>query len=539
MNKLKPKKNWVWWKHGVIYHIYPRSFYDTDKDGVGDLIGIIRKLDYLKNDLGVDAIWLSPIYMSPQIDFGYDVADYRQIDPAFGSLKDFNKLIKKAHTRKIKVVMDLIMNHTSNQHSWFITSASSIDNDKRDWYIWRDGVNGGPPNNWKTVFGGSAWEYHPDTGQYYYHSFLKEQPDLNWRNKELQNEFFDIVEYWLEMGVDGFRLDVANLIIKDKKLRNNPGIIGQLKKGHKIYTRNRPRSIKTLKELRKVVDRHKNRMTVGEIYTLPPGDSSLAASYLGSGKNSLHLAFDFSLIFKPWNAKIYSETIQRWIDLIPKKGWPCHVLSNHDLFRSYNRPFWKLYKNKKAIVSAFLLLTLKGTPFIYYGEEIGMQNTRLPRIHIKDPLGKRFWPFYTGRDKARLPMQWNKTKNSGFSKGKPWLPINNRYKIVNVETQMENNHSLFNYYRRLIKLRKKYPALYAGEWELLIPGDKGVMVYKRTYKHDNIIVLLNFKPVKRSVVLDGDLEGLILLSTHRKKKQLILLEKITLKPFECLILEIV
>ncbi|MBN2165964.1 MAG: alpha-glucosidase [Marinilabiliaceae bacterium] len=537
MKKSMPKK-FIWWKHGVVYHIYPRSFYDSNDDGIGDIKGIIHKLDYLK-DLGVDAIWLSPIYLSPQIDFGYDVSDYRQIDPIFGTLKDFRKLLEKAHKRNMRVIMDLIMNHTSDQHPWFIESSSASDHEKRDWYIWRSGKNGKPPNNWSTCFGGSAWEFHPVTNQYYYHSFFKEQPDLNWRNEHLRNEFFDIVKYWLDMGVDGFRLDVANLIVKDKKLRDNPGFFQMLNQTQPVYTRNRPKSIKTLKLLRKLIDKYDNRMCVGEIYTLPPGDPKLAASYLGSGKNTLNLAFDFSLIFKRWNAKLYGQTIKEWMSQIPAKGWPCNVLSNHDLFRSYNRPFWRLHKRQKAIVAAFLLLTLKGTPFIYYGEEIGMQNSRLPRRFIKDPIGKRFWPFYSGRDKARSPMQWNKLRNSGFSRGEPWLPVNRNYYCVNVESLKEKKGSILYFYRQLLKIRRKNSALYAGEWEFLNDGKNGVLVYKRFNNEAAIVVCLNFTPWNKTVNVGRDWEGIILLSTHKVKKHLIALDKFSLLPFESLIVEVI
>lgn len=536
MKKLQSKKNWIWWKHGVIYHIYPRSFYDSNSDGVGDLEGIIRKLDYLK-ELGVDAIWLSPVYKSPQVDFGYDVSDYRSIDPVFGNLKVFKRLLAKAHRKNIYVIMDLIMNHTSDQHPWFVMSSSSRTNEKRDWYIWRDGVEGKPPNNWKNCFGGSAWEYHKESGQYYYHSFFKEQPDLNWRNNDLKDEFFEIVDYWLKMGVDGFRLDVANLIIKDKKFRNNPGFFKILKKKQKIYTRNRPRSIKTLKELRQKIDEYDNRMCVGEIYTLPPGDPKLAASYLGSGKNSLNLAFDFSLIFKPWNAKKYAEAIEQWYKKIPTKGWPCNVLSNHDLMRSYNRKFWYSNKNKKAEVSAFLLLTLRGTPFIYYGEEIGMQNTYIPRKSIKDPIGKLFWPFYRGRDKARSPMQWNGDKYGGFSDVTPWLPVNRNYKKNNVENQMFEKRSILWYYRKLIKLRKKHRALYAGDWQLILSGENGVLAYLRSSKTETFLIVLNFKNEKQKLKLN-EFKGYVarvMLSNVRKTKQKINPVTLVLNAYEATI----
>lgn len=514
MKKLKHKE-WIWWKHGVIYHIYPRSFYDSNNDGIGDIIGIIKKMDYLE-ELGVDAIWLSPIYASPQIDFGYDVSDFRNVDPIFGSLNDFKKLLKEAHSRNIKVIMDLILNHTSDKHSWFIEASSSKDNPKRKWYLWKKGKGNRPPNNWKTSFGEKAWEYHEETDQYYYHSFFKEQPDLNWRNNSLKNEMFNTVEFWLNMGVDGFRLDVANLIVKDKKYRNNPSFLQILNRNKKVYTRNRPRSVKTIKELRKVIDKYEDRMMVGEIYTLPPGDSNLASKYLGNGNDALHLAFDFSLIFTPWKANKYARAIQRWYNTIPDKGWPCNVLSNHDLHRSFDRFILSFQKEKKAIVSAFLLLTLKGTPFIYYGEEIGMQNVNVSKKNIQDPVGKKFWPFYKGRDRARSPMQWNQQENAGFSKTKPWLPLKSNYKKVNVEKQKNSKTSVFFYYSSLIHLRKKYKALYAGDFSILNAGKKGVLMYKRRFKNSSLIVVLNFKNTKQKVQIENQTAVQVIFSTHRK-----------------------
>ena len=536
MKRLKPEK-WIWWKHGVFYHIYVRSFFDSDNDGIGDLTGIVKKLDYLEK-LGIDAIWLSPVFESPQVDFGYDVSDYKQIDPLFGDIGDFKKLLKEAHKRDIKVIIDFILNHTSDEHPWFLESSSSIGNPKRNWYIWHDGTNGKIPNNWKTCFGGSAWQYHKETNQYYYHSFFKEQPDLNWRDPGLKKEFFNIIDYWLRIGVDGFRLDVANLIVKDKKYRDNPGFFGVLNGNQKLYTRNRPRSLKILQDLRKILNRYDERMSIGEIYTLPPGDPELAASYLGNGKDTLHLAFDFSLMFKPWNAKIYAKTIDKWINTLPEKGWPCHVLSNHDLMRSYNRRFINLFKQKKAVISAFLLLTLKGSPFIYYGEEIGMENTRVKPKDFRDPLSKKFWPLYSGRDKARTPMQWNDSKNAGFTRYIPWLPLNKNFKKVNVKTQEQQQDSLLYFYKHLLKLRKKHTALQSGSWKLIVKGKKGVLAYKRESANDNLIVFLNFKPFSRKIRTENYRLKKVILSTHKNRKIKKKNKYIKLKPFEAVIFKL-
>lgn len=529
--KKSTHKSWIWWKHGVIYHIYPRSFFDANNDGIGDLKGIIEKLDYIE-ELGVDAIWLSPVFVSPQVDFGYDVSDYRSIDPIFGSMADFRILLKEAHKRNIRIIMDLILNHTSDKHSWFIEASSSIDNPKRKWYLWRNGIGKNPPNNWKTSFGESAWEYNKETNQYYYHSFFKEQPDLNWRNKSLKKEMFDTVEYWLKIGVDGFRLDVANFIVKDKKLRNNPSLLLQIFRGKKVYTRNRPRSIKTIKELRTIIDKYEDRMLVGEIYSLPPGDSNLAAKYLGNGSNALHLAFDFSLIFTTWNAQKYARVIQQWYEKIPARGWACNVLSNHDLHRNFNRFSFGMFKKKKAILSAFLILTMKGTPFIYYGEELGMPNVRLPRKKILDPLGRKFWPFYRGRDGARSPMQWNQNKYAGFTKGRPWLPIHHNYKNVNVEIQKNSNTSIYFYYLNLIKLRKANKILYSGSFKIIDTGRLGVLSYRRSLKRSSFVIVLNFKPHKQKIRFKKANVLHVIFSTHRKADDLILADSFKLFPFE-------
>lgn len=479
-----------WWKQAVFYQIYPRSFYDANGDGIGDLNGVIAKLDYLQR-LGIDAIWISPIYQSPMFDFGYDVSNYKKIDGDFGTMDDFKRLLVEAHKRDIKVVMDMIMNHTSHKHKWFLESKSSKTNPKRDWYIWRKASFVSPPNNWKSVFGGSGWEYDYKTKEYYYHSFLKQQPDLNWRNKDLQEAFFSDVKFWLELGVDGFRMDVLNFIIKDKHFRNNPSKFGlNLFQKHQ-FTRNRPKAYKIIDELRQLVDSYKDRMLVAEIYLPHPGNSSLVASYLGNGRNGVHLAFDFSLIFARWGAKTYATCIEQSNFHLPKKGWPTLVLSNHDLLRSINRLWFRSFREQRARIEAMLLLTLKGTPFLYYGEEIGMMNKRVPYALIKDPLGRRYWPFFAGRDKARTPMQWDDTEYAGFSTAKPWLPVNNDHKERNVELQQTQVNSLLNFYSSLIQTRKRSIALTMGNYEL-ISTDKNVLIYRRMASSQNAVVVLNF-----------------------------------------------
>ena len=314
-------KQTEWWKTAVIYHIYPRSFYDTNGDGIGDLKGIINKIGYLKH-LGVDAIWLSPVYKSPQHDFGYDIADYYCIDPCFGRLSDYKKLVKEAHKHEIKVIMDMVLNHTSIEHPWFQESKSSTCNPKRDWYIWEKHRNGRRPNNWRNIFGGSAWQFDATTSEYYYHSCFRQQPDLNWRNEEVWTEFKQIMKFWLDIGTDGFRFDVINLIVKDHKFRDNPMGLGLLFKRNKVFTRNRPKSLKIVNQVRKLLDKYGDKVSIGEIYTLPPGDPQLAASYLGNETKGLHLTFDFSLLFKRWSAHKYSNASKSGTPLFLKRAGP-------------------------------------------------------------------------------------------------------------------------------------------------------------------------------------------------------------------------
>jgi len=508
--------NWVWWKHGVFYHIYPRSFNDSNNDGIGDINGIIQKLDYL-SDLGITAIWISPIYTSPMQDFGYDISDYWNIDPIFGNLEDFKHLLIEAHERGIKIVMDLVMNHTSHHHTWFLESRSSKDNPKRDWYIWRDGRKKNKPNNWRSAFGSSAWEYDNTTGQYYLHSFFREMPDLNWRNKELRKTFFNGVRFWLDLGVDGFRLDVINMIVKDKKFRNNPLFFGIPWIQKHVYTRNRPKSRRITHLLRKLLDEYDDRMCVGEIYALPPGDPATAADYLGSGDDSVHLAFDFSLMFQPWNARKFYTCLKNWYGHIPQNGWACNVLSNHDLFRSINRFGRKRHLYEKSRLMAVLLLTLKGTPFIYYGEEIGMTNGQLRKNQIADPLGKRFWPFFKGRDRARTPMQWTSENHAGFSKHTPWLPVNQNYSELNVEVESGTPDSILNFYKKLICLRNDTENLQSGDWVPVIKGEKGILAYLRNLNNKKILVLLNFRRRSGNIFLPDPVRGNVLISTHRKE----------------------
>jgi alpha-glucosidase len=536
MNRNFPEP-WIWWKHGVIYHIYPRSFQDSNGDGIGDIRGIIRRLGYLK-ELGVDGIWISPMFKSPMIDFGYDVSNYREIDPAFGTVDDFRELLAKAHDSGIRIILDMILNHTSSQHPWFIQSASSLHNDKRNWYIWKDGIMGSPPNNWKSAVGGSAWKFHENTGQYYLHSFFEEQPDLNWRDPELPGVFFEEMRFWLDMGVDGFRLDVINLIAKDKQFRSNPVLFGIAALQKHVYTRNRKRSVTIVTRIRQLLDQYKNTAAIGEVYTLPPGNPKTAARYLAHGHDGIHLAFDFSLIFSAWNANAYYKCIKTWYDSIPEGGWPCNVLSNHDLFRSIDRYPWRRNREEKAKIAAALLLTMKGTPFIYYGEEIGMHNGIIRRNNIRDPLGKRYWPLFKGRDKARTPMQWNPEPGGGFTEGTPWLPLNRDHRTRNVRKQEGERSSLLNHYRQLIKLRRSSEALQKGSWSPVTNGQQGLLAYFRTTEKERILVILNFTGRQKTFSLPEHTYGRILLSTHRSPEEYSYFQKMLISPFEATVFHV-
>ena len=528
----------IWWKHGVIYHIYPRSFQDSNGDGIGDIRGIIRRLGYLR-DLGIDGIWISPIFKSPMVDFGYDVADYREIDPVFGTMNDFLELVARAHDAGIRIILDLILNHTSDQHPWFIESASSFSNPKRNWYIWKNPVRGGPPNNWKSAVGGSAWKLHKPSGQYYMHSFFEEQPDLNWRDPDLPAVFFDDMKFWLDLGVDGFRLDVINMIAKDKKFRNNPVFMGIPAFQKHIFTRNRKRSITIVSHIRELLDRYDSKVSIGEIYTHPPGDARTVSRYLAKGKDGLHLAFDFSLMFSTWSAHSYYKIIQTWYNSIPAGGWPCNVLSNHDLFRSINRIPWGKNREEKARVSATLLLTLMGTPFIYYGEEIGMHNTPISKSRIRDPLGKKFWPLFTGRDKARTPMQWLPEPKGGFTGGDPWLPLNKDTMVRNVKAQEGEMSSLLTLYRNLIKVRKTSEAIQRGSWIPINNGRDGILAYFRKTENERVLVILNFRDRRGVFSLPENTCGKVLISTHHVPEEFIYFQNMQISPFEATVLLVI
>ncbi|MDH4199632.1 MAG: alpha-glucosidase [Spirochaetia bacterium] len=489
------KQKDLWWKCGVIYHIYLRSFFDSNGDGIGDIQGVIQKLDYVK-DLGVSGIWLSPFFKSPMADFGYDISDYLSVDSQYGSLADVRNLVDECHRRGLHIIMDIALNHTSDQHPWFVESKSSLNNPKRDWYIWKKGSRFGRPNNWITGLFESAWEYDKLTKEYYLHSFLKNQPDLNWRSPEVQEVFQKILHYWLNFGFDGFRLDMINWLIKDEKMRNNPNLFFVNIFQKQIYNKNQNNISPVLKMIRQTIDQFPNKVTIGEVFTMPPGNPELSSFYLGNGSDALNLAFDFSIMYRLWSARSLFLAVKKWLQAIPEKGWACHVLSNHDQKRSFSRLCRGKWAQEKAKVLSAFFLTIPGTPIIYYGEEIGMKSLAIRKKNIVDPLGKKFWPFYSGRDSSRTPMQWSIQKNSGFSEKNSWLPVNPDYMTINVETQDDDKQSLLNHYKELIHLRNLEPALNIGDWKINEEGQRGVVDYYRFYKDNIIRVIINFKAGK-------------------------------------------
>lgn len=506
-------EEYLWWRDGVIYQIYPRSFMDSNGDGLGDLEGILSRLDYLA-ELGVDALWLSPIYPSPDADFGYDVADHTAIDPRFGTLADFDRLVAETHQRGMRVILDMVMNHTSDQHAWFRESRSGRENPKRDWYLWRD-----RPNNWEAVFGGRAWEYDPATRQYYYHMFLQEQPDINWHNPEVRKAQLDVFRFWLERGVDGFRLDVFNLYFKDADFRDNPPRFGlrSFDRQKHVYDCDRPEMLPLLQELRALLDAYPERYAVGETFISTP---ERAAAYVGD--RALHAAFSFDFtaleVFFPWNPAWVRKQVERREAAFTGNRWPTTVLANHDLPRAASR-YCRGEDDAQAKLAMALLLTLRGTPFLYYGEEIGMRNVPLRRKEILDPPGKRRWPFYKGRDGCRAPMQWDNSAYAGFSTVRPWLPIHADFPERNVATQSGDADSLLNFTRKLIALRKEMPALRSGEF-IPLSSPSGTFVYRRQSFGQTVQVMLNFtrNPIQIPVDAGAELKNwTLLLSTGSRE----------------------
>ena len=524
----------LWWQKGIVYQIYPRSFMDSDNDGVGDLNGIIEKLDYLKW-LGIQSIWISPIFPSPMADFGYDVSDYTDIHPMFGTMDDFDRLLNEAHKRDLKVILDLVPNHTSDEHPWFKESRSSKDNPKRDWYIWKDpDPDGNPPNNWISEFGGSAWEYDDRTGQYYLHTFLKEQPDLNWYNIKVQEAIQDVLKFWFEKGVDGFRIDVIWYLIKDKLYRDNPPNPDwdpKMPDHDRLlpsFSSDQPDVHVMISKLREIADQYHEKLLIGELYLSIPS----LMTYYAQGKG-VHLPFNFHLLLTDWKAEEIYALIAQYEGAVPESGWPNWVMGNHDKPRLRSR----IGKGQLGN-AAILLLTLRGTPTIYYGEELGMDNTYIPKDRLQDPRAILEPEKGVGRDPQRTPMQWNSSEYAGFSNNEPWLPVDKDHKELNVETEKKDEHSLLNFYKNLIELRQNEEAFLVGHY---IPNgiNGSVISYIRKGADKSFLILLNFSEKPGELELKPHQKGKILICTQSSRTGKTLEGKISLFGNEGLVAELI
>jgi alpha-glucosidase len=564
----------TWWQKAVFYQIYPRSFADGNGDGIGDFIGMAEKLDYLA-DLGIDAIWLSPHFPSPQYDVGYDISDYTDVAPEYGTLDDFKRFLTGAHERGIRVILDLVLNHTSHLHSWFLESRSRRDHPKRDWYVWRDPApDGGPPNNWLSPFGGSAWEYDPATNQYYYHFFLKEQPDLNWRNPEVKQAMWDAVRFWLDMGVDGFRLDAIGTIFEHPELPDQRSGLTE-EEMRQMFKRGFPegtdkqlvelwRSIyehqveqdgvhQLMQDLRRVVDEYPDRVLVGE------NDN---VSYHGDGDNELHMVFNFPLMRTNRLTPAWVRANQEVrLATLPPGAWPCNTLNNHDSTRVYSR--FRDGRNDDAIArtALALMLTLRGTPFLYNGEEIAMRDYRLPDIDLfRDPPA--VWLYNAivadgvppeealvlaadaSRDRCRTPMQWNNTVNAGFSPEgvTTWLPINPNYAHgINVAEQQDDSGSMLNFYRQMLRIRKQTPALIDGDYTPIHASAEDYFAFLRRSQEtgQTCLVILNLSANSRTLKFDLTAQAVRpLFSTHTPAGERVSPEALSIAPFEIFIGEL-
>jgi len=514
-----------WWQRGVVYQIYPRSFKDTSSNGVGDLQGIIDKLDYLndgtENSLGVDAIWISPFYPSPMADFGYDIADYRDIDPIFGDLASFEQLVAEAHQRKIKIIVDYVPNHTSDEHAWFVESRSSRDNPKRDWYIWRDAkADGSPPNNWGSLFGGPAWTWDETTQQYYFHQFHRKQPDLNWRNPQVQQAMFDVLRFWMQRGVDGFRMDVVYMIWKHPDMPDQPVNADAIGRGRndifsgqqQIYAYNYEGIHDVMKSLRRVLD-ESQVIGIGEIWL----SLEERMKYYGDDAGEeFHIPFNFDLIGAVGElneeniehnnqAAFFRERVEAYEHLVPDGCWPNYVLGSHDVPRLASRSGGEA----QARVLAMMLLTLRGTPTLYMGDEIGMVNGAIAAEQIQDPQGKQLGVEHT-RDVCRTPMQWDASNNAGFSTTATWLPVNRDFPQRNVKLQSKDSQSILSLYRNLNWYRKQHESLAVGDYQTL-DSPAETYVYLRTHHDERHLIALNFSD--REQVIRLPFAGTIVMNT--------------------------
>jgi alpha-glucosidase len=490
----------AWWQSGVIYQIYPRSFQDSNGDGIGDLNGIASRLEHLV-ELGIDAVWLSPIFTSPMADFGYDVADYCGIDPIFGTLGDFDRLLAAVHRKGLKLILDFVPNHSSDLHPWFVESRRSISSPKRDWYIWRDPKpDGGPPNNWVSEFGGPAWTFDKASGQYYYHAYLPQQPDLNWRNPAVRDVMLDVLRFWLQRGVDGFRVDAIHHLFEDAQLRDNPvnpewrAGMSPARRLIRLRTMDQPEVHDAIRQMRQVADQFGDRLMIGEAYL--PIDRLMA--YYGVDLTGFHLPFNFHLMSASWNPAAIARLIELYEQALPPGGWPNWVLGNHDRSRVATR-----LGSDQARVAAMLLLTLRGTPTIYQGEELGMRDTVISPHQVQDPWEKNVPGLGLGRDPVRSPMPWSRDRHGGFTTAAPWLPVDTEGTACRAQ-QRDDRTSILSLYQSLLRLRRAEPALAIGSYRSLAHSD-AILVYRREHAGRKFHVALNLSGT--SQILPSEVGG--------------------------------
>ena len=549
-----------WWKESVVYQIYPKSFKDSNGDGVGDIRGIIQKLDYLK-ELGVNVLWISPMLESPQDDNGYDISDYRRIYEEYGTMEDYEELLCEAHKRSIRILMDLVVNHTSDEHNWFIESRKSKDNPYRDYYIWKDPVNGKEPNNWGGAFGGSAWEYDPQTQMYYLHLFSKKQPDLNWENEKVRQEVYDMMKFWCEKGIDGFRMDVISMISKDQRFPDgemNNGLYGNFGP----YCVHGPRVHEFLQEMNQKVLSKYDIMTVGETTGVTIEE---AQKYAGDDRNELNMVFQFEHVesgcgdYGKWTTakydfKEFKNIMIKWQEELQGKAWNSLFLGNHDQPRSVSR-FGNdnpVYRETSAKMLATCIHMMQGTPYVYQGEELGMTNIYFDKLEdYRDIESINYFKEFTesglmtpehmmkclmlrSRDNARTPMQWDDSKQAGFTEGEPWIKVNPNYKKINAAQQLEDPDSVFHYYQKLIRLRKEKDIIVYGEFEPLYREDEQIFAYTRKQDQEKLLTVCNFSDKNAEVEVPEEFKGAECLITNLGRKEFE--RKIVLNPYEAFVL---
>ncbi|EKY26065.1 alpha-glucosidase [Clostridium celatum] len=543
----------VWWKEAVGYQIYPRSFKDSNDDGIGDLKGIISKLDYLK-ELGIDVIWICPMYKSPNDDNGYDISDYKDIMDDFGTMKDFDELLNEVHKRNMKLIIDLVVNHTSDEHKWFIESKSSKDNPKRDWYIWREGKDNKEPNNWESIFKGSVWEYDKTTEEYYLHLFTKKQPDLNWENKDVREAVYEMINWWLDKGIDGFRVDAISHIKKEEGLNDmpNPEGLEYVESFDKHMNVNGIH--KYLAELKERTFDNYDIMTVGEANGVDAEDSDL---WVGDENGKFNMIFQFEHLHlwgaeseNDFDVKNYKKVLTKWQKALDGNGWNALYIENHDIPRvistwGNDSDYWR----ECATAFALMYFMQQGTPFIYQGQEIGMTNVKFDSIYdYNDVKGiniykqkmeqglteeealKFVWAI--SRDNSRTPMQWNNKENSGFTKGKPWINLNENYKTINVEAQINDENSILNFYKKMIKVRKENKTLIYGSYDLILEDDDKIYAYTRYMKNERFIVIVNLSHDEVLYSYDEELKYENLLINNYEVEKHDVIKEIKLKPYE-------